>query len=155
MNTNGYSLAVDIWSLGCTILEMATSKPPWSQYEGVRYTFQFPVSFSKFLSYHQAFDGAKIDSLSWIQQVAAIFKIGNSKDMPDIPDYLSHDAKNFVRLCLQRNPSERPTASQLLDHPFIREQMTTRSSNIKLTKDAFPYAFDGSRTPVKPLDLVC
>ncbi|KAJ9177810.1 hypothetical protein P3X46_012982 [Hevea brasiliensis] len=113
MNTNGYSLAVDIWSLGCTILEMATSKPPWNQYEGV----------------------------------AAIFKIGNSKDMPDIPDHLSNDAKSFIKLCLQRDPSARPTASQLLDHPFIRDQLTTRVANINITRDAFPYTFDGSRTP--------
>ncbi|KAL5555514.1 hypothetical protein UlMin_037750 [Ulmus minor] len=113
MNTNGYSLAVDIWSLGCTILEMATSKPPWSQYEGV----------------------------------AAIFKIGNSKDIPEIPDNLSPDAKNFVWLCLQRDPLARPTASQLLDHPFIREQTTTRIANTTITRDAFPYAFEGSRTP--------
>ncbi|KAE8688949.1 putative pentatricopeptide repeat-containing protein [Hibiscus syriacus] len=113
MNTNGYNLAVDIWNLGCTILEMATSKPPWSRYE-------------------------------W---VAAIFKIGNSKDMPEIPDHLSNEAKSFIRLCLQREPSARPTALQLLDHPFIHYRATTRVANISLTKDAFPYTFDGSRTP--------
>ncbi|XP_022750938.1 mitogen-activated protein kinase kinase kinase 3-like isoform X3 [Durio zibethinus] len=119
MNTNGYNLAVDIWSLGCTILEMATSKPPWCQYEGV----------------------------------AAIFKIGNSKDIPEIPDHLSNEAKSFIRLCLQREPSARPTALQLLDHPFIREQATTRVANISITKDAFPYAFDGSRTPQPILEM--
>ncbi|XP_022844645.1 mitogen-activated protein kinase kinase kinase 3-like isoform X1 [Olea europaea var. sylvestris] len=113
MNTNGYSLAVDIWSLGCTILEMATSKPPWSQYEGV----------------------------------AAIFKIGNSKDMPEIPDHLSNDAKSFIRLCLQREPAARPTASQLLGHPFVGNQTTMRAANANITREAFPRAFDGSRTP--------
>ncbi|CAI9763421.1 unnamed protein product [Fraxinus pennsylvanica] len=112
MNTNGYSLAVDIWSLGCTILEMATSKPPWSQYEGV----------------------------------AAIFKIGNSKDMPVIPDHLSNDAKSFIQLCLQREPSARPTASKLLEHPFVC-QNTVRSANVNITRESFPHTFDGSRTP--------
>ncbi|KAK8479473.1 hypothetical protein V6N13_046596 [Hibiscus sabdariffa] len=85
-NSSGCNLAVDIWSLGCTVLEMATTKPPWSQYEGV----------------------------------AAMFKIGNSKELPTIPDYLSDEGKDFVRQCLQRNPLHRPTAAQLLDHPFVK-----------------------------------
>ncbi|KAJ8771473.1 hypothetical protein K2173_026650 [Erythroxylum novogranatense] len=85
-NSNGCNLAVDIWSLGCTVLEMATTKPPWSQYEGV----------------------------------AAMFKIGNSKDLPAIPDHLSDDGKDFVWQCLQRNPLRRPSASQLLEHPFVK-----------------------------------
>ncbi|KAL5192368.1 Mitogen-activated protein kinase kinase kinase 3 [Glycine soja] len=118
MNTNGYSLPVDIWSLGCTILEMATSKPPWNQYEGV----------------------------------AAIFKIGNSRDMPEIPDHLSSEAKKFIQLCLQRDPSARPTAQMLLEHPFIRDQSLTKATNVRITRDAFPCMFDGSRTPPPVLD---
>ncbi|KAJ8551580.1 hypothetical protein K7X08_021595 [Anisodus acutangulus] len=114
MNTSGYGLAVDIWSLGCTILEMATSKPPWSQYEGV----------------------------------AAIFKIGNSKDFPEIPDHLSSDAKKFIMLCLQREPSMRPTASQLLEHPFVKNQNTAKVADVGgVTKESYPRSFDGSRTP--------
>ncbi|KAI4383525.1 hypothetical protein MLD38_009354 [Melastoma candidum] len=119
MNTNGYNLAVDVWSLGCTILEMATSKPPWSQYEGV----------------------------------AAIFKIGNSKDMPEIPDQLSSEAKSFIRLCLQRDTNARPTAQQLLDHPFIRDQSTSKAPNSGIARDASPSMMEGSRTP-PALDLI-
>ncbi|KAL2348030.1 hypothetical protein Fmac_002030 [Flemingia macrophylla] len=91
-NSGGCNLAVDIWSLGCTVLEMATTKPPWSQYEGV----------------------------------AAMFKIGNSKELPEIPDHLSEDGKDFVRQCLQRNPQRRPSAAQLLLHPFVKRATLER-----------------------------
>ncbi|XP_020253089.1 mitogen-activated protein kinase kinase kinase 3-like [Asparagus officinalis] len=104
MNGNGYNLSVDIWSLGCTVIEMATSKPPWSQ---------FPV-------------------------VPAIFKIGNSKDIPDIPDHLSSDAKSFVKLCLQRDPAARPTAAQLMEHPFVRDQASIRPTKSSMFREALP-----------------
>jgi len=49
-----------------------------------------------------------------------MFKIGNSKELPTIPDHLSSEGKDFVRKCLQRNPHNRPSASELLDHPFVK-----------------------------------
>lgn len=82
-------------------------------------------------------------------QVAAIFKIGNSKDTPEIPDHLSNDAKNFIRLCLQRNPALRPTAFQLLEHPFLR----VHAARVANTKDASPRPFDGSCTMVMPMEV--
>lgn len=145
MNTNGYSLEVDIWSLGCTILEMATSKPPWSQYEGVRNTSLQDNLVSMTLPSNGI---QNLISFSCDQQVAAIFKIGNSKDMPEIPNHLSNEAKDFIKLCLHRDPALRPSAMQLLDHQFLRDQAATRLPNINMTRDAFPYPFDGSRTPV-------
>lgn len=49
-----------------------------------------------------------------------MFKIGNSKELPVIPDHLSDDGKDFVRKCLQRNPANRLSAVELLDHPFVK-----------------------------------
>lgn len=52
-------------------------------------------------------------------QVQAIFKIASSQELPAIPDSMSAEASEFVLLCLQRDPTARPAAEDLLKHPFV------------------------------------
>ncbi|CAH2043141.1 unnamed protein product [Thlaspi arvense] len=85
------AFAVDIWSLGCTIIEMYTGKPPWSEFEGA----------------------------------AAMFKV--MRDSPPVPESMSAEGKDFLRSCFQRNPAERPTASMLLEHRFLKNSLQSTS----------------------------
>jgi len=78
--------------------------------------------------------------------VDAIFKICYSNDIPDIPDHLSSEAKSFLKLCLQRDPAARPTAAQLMDHPFAKENATFFSSGYGITNVMFPTSTDGNNS---------
>eukprot|EP01018_Ginkgo_biloba_P035590 Gb_19873 [translate_table: standard] len=60
---------------------------------------------------------------------AAMFKVFKN-EVPPIPDSLSPEGKEFVRCCLKRNPAERATASQLLDHLFVRDTCQHDSSDL-------------------------
>lgn len=57
-----------------------------------------------------------------------MFKIGNSKELPKIPEHLSDDGKDFIRCCLQREPSNRPTSAELLQHPFVKNAASLEKS---------------------------
>jgi serine/threonine protein kinase len=52
-------------------------------------------------------------------QTQALFQIGQGVP-PPIPTYLSKDARSFISQCVRVDPSDRPSASELLDHPFVK-----------------------------------
>ncbi|CAK7563109.1 MAG: mitogen-activated protein kinase kinase kinase [Sporothrix epigloea] len=84
----GYSAKVDIWAVGCVVLEMFAGRRPWSQEE----------------------------------TVGAIYKIAQGETPPipqDVRETISPCAFAFMLDCFTVNPTERPTAIQLLSqHPF-------------------------------------
>ncbi|NXC00227.1 M3K19 kinase, partial [Orthonyx spaldingii] len=87
INESGYGRKSDIWSVGCTVFEMATGKPP----------------------------------LASMDRAAAMFYIGAHRGlMPPLPHCFSSAAAEFVHACLTRDQHKRPSALQLLDHPFVK-----------------------------------
>ena len=49
------------------------------------------------------------------------YKIASTKELPAFPEPFDHLAEDFVRMCLRRDPGERPSAAELLTHPFVAE----------------------------------
>ncbi|RIA83200.1 hypothetical protein C1645_473403 [Glomus cerebriforme] len=88
-STKGYSAKVDIWSLGCVVLEMFAGERPWNN----------------------------------LTDLAAMFKLGSEKKAPPIREdiVMSSEARNFLDQCFIIEPDDRPTAKQLLKHPFAQE----------------------------------
>ncbi|KAG1368579.1 mitogen-activated protein kinase kinase kinase 5 [Cocos nucifera] len=110
----GYNLSVDIWSLGCTVIEMYTGKHPWSGFEGwITISKAFILTVCSLCAMPLQFHPP-----DFCLEAAAMFKVLH-KD-PPIPETLSSEGKDFLQLCFRRNPAERPTANKLLEHPFIR-----------------------------------
>lgn len=80
--------AMDIWSLGCVVLEFATGKKPWSNLDN-----------------------------EW----AIMFHIGVATQHPPLPEpgQLSDLGISFIKNCLALDPLTRPTATELMDHPWM------------------------------------
>ncbi|KAJ0040048.1 hypothetical protein Pint_28110 [Pistacia integerrima] len=74
-------------------------------------------------------------------QAAAMFKV--MKNIPTIPENLSAEAKDFLRCCFRRNPAERPTASMLLEHRFLKNSQHTDVTSCS-------HSFTGMKLTDKP-----
>jgi len=87
-----YDAKADIWSFGMTFLTCALGGFPFGDRDG----------FWGLLSAVR--DGVDV-----------------RRDLKDETDHLSDDARDFVHRCLRRHPRDRPTARDLLDHPFVAD----------------------------------
>ena len=86
---HGYSAKVDIWSLGCVVLEMFAGRRPWAREEAIGAIY-------------------KLGSLNQAPPIP-----------DDVSAAISAHAVGFMLDCFQIDASERPTAETLLrGHPF-------------------------------------
>ncbi|KAF2868941.1 hypothetical protein BDV95DRAFT_609203 [Massariosphaeria phaeospora] len=84
----GYSAKVDIWSLGCVVLEMFAGRRPWSKEEAIGAIY-------------------KLGSLNQAPPIPE-----------DVSRVIGLGGLSFMYDCFTINPAERPTADTLLRSPF-------------------------------------
>ncbi|KAJ2481977.1 Protein kinase C signaling pathway involved MAPKK protein [Coemansia sp. RSA 2131] len=84
-----YAVQSDVWSLGLTLIEVSQNQ------------FPFPPPGHPQLSV--------IELLEFIIHMP----------VPEMDARFSSECRDFVRVCLVKDPKDRPTPSALLEHPFI------------------------------------
>lgn len=99
----------DIWSLGCTVIEMLTAEAPWKE-------LRRPEK-----------------KLSVTQTLEIICK---SDRLPQVPDRVSTDCREFLKLVLQRDYNKRPYADVLLTHYFVKQTEPTPARSVGAAEEA-------------------
>ncbi|AEE83449.1 putative serine/threonine-protein kinase BLUS1 STE-STE20-Fray family [Arabidopsis thaliana] len=94
----GYGFKADIWSFGITALELAHGRPPLSHLPPLKSLLMKITKRFHFSDYEINTSGSS--------------KKGNKK--------FSKAFREMVGLCLEQDPTKRPSAEKLLKHPFFK-----------------------------------
>ncbi|XP_043708228.1 mitogen-activated protein kinase kinase kinase 20-like [Telopea speciosissima] len=75
---------------------------------------------------------------------ALLFRIGFGEELPEIPEEMSEQGKDFLQRCFVRDPSKRWTAEMLLNHPFVTDNTVSwpqadKPSSSRSPRSAFEF----------------
>lgn len=105
-----YSVSCDVWSLGLTLLEVA------------RGLFPYPMHT----------DGSPLGPIEMLSLILEYEP--RLEDIPEDGIAWSDSMKSFIDYCLKKNPDERPSPQQILQHPWCIGQ---RSIRVNMQKFVF------------------
>lgn len=112
-NPGQYDIRSDIWSLGISMIEMATGEFPYQ-----RWGTPFEQLKQVCLSFKQFFFKKKLIFFHFPQKVV-------KDDPPRLTSGLfSNDFENFITICLQKKFTDRPNYEKLLRHEFITQNIS-------------------------------
>ncbi|CAK9315269.1 unnamed protein product [Citrullus colocynthis] len=73
-----------------------------------------------------------------------MMRIGIGDEVPEMPENLSAEGKDFIRRCLVKDPRKRWTAEMLLNHPFIAgtgDTVTLKEAEVATESPTGPFDF--------------
>ena len=103
----------DIWSLGCTVIELLTGRPPYAEISN-----SMTGSYSTLIT----------NILDADNGVTVMFRIVEDA-MPPIPEACSDLARQFLLECFNKEPSKRPGAELLFEHPWLKQNWGVHKVN--------------------------
>ena len=104
----GISTKSDIWSLGCTVSELLTGRPPYADIQNIMAGMgPFYIQSTKFNPY---------------LVLSVMFRI--VEDDPPIPGSFGDPLVAFLKECFHKDPAQRPSAENLLRHEWFKQHLS-------------------------------